>query len=63
MDIAKYAFWGIVKNAKMKIVIAKKGNVSILITNAMMAFVSQIFADIVQAICFALKESAFQRAQ
>ena len=63
MDIAKYAFWGIVKNAKMKIVIAEKGNVSILITNAMMAFVSQIFADIVQEICFALKESAFQRTQ
>ena len=61
MDIEKYAFQGIVKNAKMKIVFADKGNVAILIMNAMMAFVSHIFADIVPAICFALKECAFHQ--
>ena len=63
MDIEKYAFQGIVKNAKMKIVFADKGNVAILIMNAMMAFVSHIFADIVPVKCFALKECAFQRNQ
>ena len=62
-DMEKYAFGAIVKNAEMNIVIAEMGNVSILIMNAMMAFVSHIFADIVPVICFALKECAFQRNQ
>ena len=61
MDIEKYAFPDIVKNANMKIVIAAKGNVASLIMNAIMAFVSQIFAGIVQKICFALKECAFRQ--
>ena len=59
MVIKKCAFWGIVKHAKMKIAIAEKGNVSILIINAAVAFVSQIFADIAQTTCFALKACAF----
>ena len=63
MDIKKCAFWGIVKHAKTKIAIAEKGNVSILIMNAAMAFVSQVFAGIVQTICFALKECAFRTDQ
>ena len=62
-DMEKYAFWAIVKNAEMNIVIAEMGNVSILIMNAMMEFVSQIFAGIVQAICFALKDCAFRSIQ
>ena len=63
MDMEKYAFWVIVKNAEMNIVIAEMGNVSILIMNAMMEFVSQIFAGIVQTIRFALKECAFRTDQ
>ena len=59
----KYAFWAIVKNAEMNIVIAEMGNVSILIMNAMMEFVSQIFAGIVQTIWFALKECALRTNQ
>ena len=63
MDMEKYAFWVIVKNAEMKIVIAVMGNVTILIINAKMEFVSQIFAGIVQRIRFALKECAFRSNQ
>ena len=63
MDMEKYAFWVIVKNAEMKIVIAEMGNVALLIMNAMMEFVSQIFAGIVQTIRFALKEYAFRTDQ
>ena len=59
----KYAFSAIVKNAEMNIVIAEMGNVSILIMNAMMEFVSQIFAGIVQTIWFALKECALRTNQ
>ena len=63
VDVEKCAFWVIVKNAEMKIVIAVMGNVTILIMNAMMEFVSQIFAGIVQRIRFALKECAFRSNQ